>query len=125
MAIDVCLLCYEEPSSFLQRISVSCYTVSNAQLIGDWCENRQGALNTVIFLIIRQYYWRTDAPCVNSNGGPNTKKNYWRTVPRQPCLLAKGDIGAPISWAQMVLRFDRHLRAQECPGPPPPPHWPK
>ncbi len=47
---------------------------------------------------MRQYYWRTDAPCANSNGGPNMKKNYWPTVPGQHCLLAEGDIGAPIYW---------------------------
>jgi len=50
------------------------YPVCKAQLIGDWYENRQGARNTIILLIIRQYYWRTDVPCANSNGGPNTKK---------------------------------------------------
>jgi hypothetical protein len=59
------------PSSFLQRIS---FPVCRAQLIGDWYENRRGAQNTIIFLTIRQYYWRTDAPCANSNGGPNMKK---------------------------------------------------
>ncbi len=26
------------------------------------------------------------------------KKYYWRTVPGQHCLLAEGDIGAPIYW---------------------------
>ncbi len=50
------------------------YPVCKAELIGDWYANRQGAQNTIIFLIIRQYYWRTDVPCANSNGGPNTKK---------------------------------------------------
>ncbi len=28
----------------------------------------------LIYLIIRQYYWRTDAPCANRSGGPNMKK---------------------------------------------------
>ncbi len=42
--------------------------------MGDWLENRWGAPNTVIFLILRQYYWRTDAPCANRSGGPNRKK---------------------------------------------------
>jgi hypothetical protein len=28
----------------------------------------------VIFLILPQYYWRTDAPCANRSGGPNRKK---------------------------------------------------
>ncbi len=45
-------------------------------------------------------YWRTDAPCANRSGGPNRKKksakHYWRTVSGQHCLLAEGDIGAPI-----------------------------
>ncbi len=50
------------------------FPVCRAQLIGDWYENRQGAQNTIIFLTICQYYWRTDAPCANSNGAPNTKK---------------------------------------------------
>jgi hypothetical protein len=48
---DRCLfIFFMKPSSFLQHIS------------------------TIILLIIRQYYWRTDVPCANSNGGPNTKK---------------------------------------------------
>jgi len=33
------------------------------------------------------------------------KKYYWRTVPGQHCLLAEGDIGAPIYW-----RTEAHLR---------------
>ncbi len=50
------------------------FTVCKAQLIGNWYENRRSAPNTIIFLIIRQYDWCTDAPCTNSNGRPNTKK---------------------------------------------------
>jgi hypothetical protein len=50
------------------------FPVCKAKLIGDWFENRRGARNTITFLIIRQYYWRTDAPCANREGGPNTKK---------------------------------------------------
>ncbi len=50
---------FMKPSSILQHISVS---YSKAQLIGDWYENRRGARNTIIFLIISQYYWLTDAP---------------------------------------------------------------
>ncbi len=47
---------------------------------------RRGARNTIIFLIIRQYYWRTDAPCAKSNGGRNTKKKLlahraWSALP--------------------------------------------
>jgi hypothetical protein len=63
------------------------FPVCKAQLIGDWYENRRGAPNTVIFLIIRQYqyYWRSDAPCAKSNGGPNRKKkllahNVWSAL---------------------------------------------
>ncbi len=49
------------------------FPVCKAELIGDWYENRQGAPNTIIFLIFRQYYWRTEAPCANRSGGPNKK----------------------------------------------------
>jgi hypothetical protein len=62
------------------------FPVCKAQLIGDWYENRQGAPNPIIFLSIRQYYWRTDAPCANSNGGPNTKKNTGKII-GSPCLV--------------------------------------
>ncbi len=31
------------------------FPVCKAQLIGDWYENRRGALNTIIFLIFCQY----------------------------------------------------------------------
>jgi hypothetical protein len=39
------------------------------------------------------------------------KKNYWRTVPGHHCLLAEGDIGAPIYWCTdpPVHRVDRVL----------------
>ena len=83
------------PSSFLQHISIP---VGKAQLIGDWYENRRGAPSTIVLLIISHYYWRTDAPCANRSGGPRKKKFYWRTVPGQHCLLAEGDISAPIYW---------------------------
>ncbi len=49
------------------------FPVSKAELIGDWYENRRGAPNTFIFLIFRQYYWRTEAPCANRSGGLNKK----------------------------------------------------
>jgi hypothetical protein len=39
-----------------------------------------------------------------SNGGPNTKKNYWRTVFGQHGVLADLDIGAPIYWRTDVPR---------------------
>ncbi len=90
---------------FLWSLRLFCnvfpFPVCKAQFIGDWCENRRGASNTIIFLIFHQYYWRTNAPCANSNGGPNTKKSvkhFWRTMLGQDCLLAEGDIGAPIYW---------------------------
>jgi hypothetical protein len=66
------------------------FLVCKAQLIGDWSENRRGAPNTIIFLIFRQYYWRTDAPCANRSGGPNKKKYYCPTVSGQHCLWARG-----------------------------------
>ena len=66
----------------------------------------------IIYLTIRQYYWRTDAPCANRNGGPNTKKNP-RNIIGSPCLvriayLRRGTsvpqyIGAPIHPAPIVL----------------------
>ncbi len=74
------------------------YPVCKAQLIGDWYENRQGAQNTIILLIIRQYYWRTDVSCANILADRTRKKNYWLTVSGKDCLLAEGDIGAPIYW---------------------------
>jgi hypothetical protein len=51
----------------------NCLPVGKTQLKGNWYENRRGASSTIILLIIRQYYWRTDAPCANRSGGPNTK----------------------------------------------------
>jgi hypothetical protein len=62
------------------------FPVCKAQLIGDWYENRRGAPNTIIFLIFRQYYWRTDAPCANRSGGPKKKKKLlascvWSALP--------------------------------------------
>ena len=85
------------PSSFPQR-TVFPFPVCNAQLIGDWYENRRGAPSTIILLIIRQYIGAPMHTCANRSGGPNTKKFYWRTVPGHHCLLAEGDIGAPIYW---------------------------
>ena len=74
------------------------FLVCKAQLIGDWYENRRGAPITIIFLLIRQYYWRTDAPCTNRSGGPNTTKILlahcvWSALP-----IGEGDIVAPIYW---------------------------
>jgi hypothetical protein len=92
------------------------FPVCKAQFNGDWYENRLGALNTIIFLIIRLYYWRTDIPCANIMADRTGKKNYWRSMPGQLCLLAEGDIGAPIYWrpdAPAPL-----LVAHRCPPPP-------
>ncbi len=66
--------------------NVFLFPVCIAQLIGDWYENGCGARNTIIFLIIRQYYWRTNAPCANSNSGPNMKKNP-RNIIGLSCLV--------------------------------------
>ncbi len=45
--------------TFLSRrrvfLNVFPFPVCKAQLISDWYENRRGAPNTIIFLIIRQY----------------------------------------------------------------------
>ncbi len=62
------------------------FPVCKAKLIGDWFENRRGARNTIIFLIIRLSYWRTDAPCANRKGGPNKKNRLlahraWSALP--------------------------------------------
>ncbi len=96
---DRCPFFFIKASSFLQRIS---FPVCKAQLIGAWYENRWGARNTIIFLILRQYYVRTDAPWANSNGGPNLKKksakHYWLTMLGKHCLLAERDICASIYW---------------------------
>jgi hypothetical protein len=74
------------------------FPVCKAQLIGDWYVNRRGAPNTIIFLIFRQYYWRTDEPCANRSGGPQKKKKLLAHCAGQHCLLAERDIGAPIYW---------------------------
>jgi hypothetical protein len=70
VVIDVCLV-FNGPVVFLCNIFP--FPVSKARLIGDWYENRRGAPITIILLIIRQCYWRTDAPCANRSGGPNMK----------------------------------------------------
>jgi hypothetical protein len=95
MVIDVCLL-FDGPVVFC--CNVFPFPVAKAQLIGNWYENRQGAPNTIILLIFRQYYLRTNAPCANRSGGPNTKKKLlahcaWLELP-----IGAGDIGAPINW---------------------------
>jgi hypothetical protein len=94
VVLDVCLFFYGP---------VVLFPVCKAQLIGDWYENRRSAPNTIIFLIIHQYYWRTDAPCANRSGGPNTKKQLLANN-GQHCLLAERDIGAPIYWRTDVPR---------------------
>jgi hypothetical protein len=89
------------PSTFLQRISVFPSPVRNAQFIGNWLENRQGAQNMFIFLTIRQYNGAPTHPAPIGMADRTRKKNrktyYWRTVSGQHCLLAEGDISAPIS----------------------------
>jgi hypothetical protein len=67
---DRCLFTFEWAHHLF--FNVFPFPVCKAQLIGDWLENGQGAPNTIILLIIRQY---TDTPCANSNGGPNIKNN--------------------------------------------------
>ncbi len=73
------------------------------------------ASSTIIFLIIRQYYWRTDAPCANNNGRPNRKKNgaqclvsnaYWQRGTSM-CQY----IGAPMPPAPLLLA-DRWFHTQ-------------
>jgi hypothetical protein len=93
------------------------FPVCKTQLIGNWYENWRGAPNTIIFLIIRQHYWRTDATCANSKGGLNSKKNP-RNIIGAPCLVriaywqrgtsVRQYIGAPIHPALIVL-------AHQCP----------
>jgi hypothetical protein len=60
------------------------FPVCKALLIGDWYENKGGAPNTSFFLIFRHSYWRTDAPCANRGGGPNTKKKIYGAL----CLVS-------------------------------------
>ena len=73
------------------------FPVCKAQLIGDWHENRWGAPNPIIFLIIRQYIGAPKPPAPIVMADRTQKKNYWLTVSGQHCLLAEGDFGAPIS----------------------------
>ncbi len=49
VAIDVCLIFNVAVVFF----NVFLFPVCKAQLIGDWLENRQGAPNTIILLIIK------------------------------------------------------------------------
>ena len=68
-SMSVCFLCSRH-----LFFSVFPFPVCRAQLIGDWYENRRGAQNTIIYLTIRQYYWRTDAPCANIMADRTRKK---------------------------------------------------
>jgi hypothetical protein len=59
----------------------------------------------VIFLILRQYIGARKHPVPIGVAVRTGKKNcetkfeyFWRTVSGQQCLLAEGDIGAPIYW---------------------------
>ncbi len=113
VAINVCFFLWS------RRLfcNVFPFPVCKAQLIGDWYENRRGARNTIIFFIIRQYYWRPDAPCANSNGGPNTKKiretllahHAWSGLRRGRGTSVRQYIGAPIHPAPIVLAH-QHTR---------------
>ena len=85
------------------------FPVCKAKLIGDCYENRRGAPNTSIFLIFRHAYWRTDVPCANRGGGPNTKKKLlehcvWSALP-----IGAGDIGAPVYWRTEHKKFREML----------------
>jgi hypothetical protein len=71
------------------------FPVCKAQLIGDWYENRRGALNTIIFLIMRQYYWRTDGFTSPIGWQDSSVRLVYFQANR---LLAEGNIGAPINW---------------------------
>jgi hypothetical protein len=85
------------------------FPVCKAQLIGDWYENKRGAPNTIIFLIFRQYYWRTDAPCANRSGGPKKKEKLlahcvWSALPiGRSGTLVRQYIGGPMSPAPLLL----------------------
>ncbi len=54
----------------------------------------------VIFLILRQYIGARKHPApigvAVRTGRKKSAKHYWHTVSGQHCLLAEGDIGAPI-----------------------------
>jgi hypothetical protein len=100
VVIDVCLF-------FLWARRLLCnvfpFPVCKAQLIGDWYENRRGAPNTIIFLVFRQYYWRTDAPCANWSGGPKKKKKLLAH-----CVWPALPVGGEGHWCANIL-------ADRCP----------
>ncbi len=82
------------------------FPVGKAQLIGHWYENRWGAPITIILLIIRQYYWRTDAPCANRSGGPNMKKFLLAH-----CAWSPLPIGGEGHWCANILAHRSALHA--------------
>ena len=80
---------------FLRSCRLFCnifpFPVCRAQLIGDWYENRRGAQNTIIYLTIRQYYWRTDAPCANIMADRTRKKKsakHYLNIIGAQCLVS-------------------------------------
>jgi len=85
------------------------FPVGWAQLKGDWYENRQGAPNTIIFLIFRQYYWCTDAPCANRSGR----------------LIRKKILLAHCAWSALPIGGGGHRCANILAhrGPPTPIYW--
>jgi hypothetical protein len=91
------------------------FPICKAELIGDWYENRRGATNTIIFLIFRQYYWRTEAPCANRSGGPNKKIKLlahcvWSSLP-----TVRQYIGGPMSPRHYYWLIE-HKRCTEMSG---------
>ncbi len=120
---DWCLLIFVWSRCLFCNIFL--YPVCIAQSIGDWYENRRGAWNTIILLIIRQYHWRTNAPSANSNGGPNTKKKLlahraWSALPfgRGRGTSVRQYTGAPMHPTPLLLaHFKEGLRIVRCPSP--------
>jgi hypothetical protein len=100
VVIDVCLFFLWSRRPFC---NVFPFPVCKALLKGDWYENRQGAQNTIIFLIICQYIGAPMPPAPIVMADRTGKKDYWLTVPGQHCLLAEGHIGAPIVVAPGTL----------------------
>jgi hypothetical protein len=82
--------------------------VCKAQLIGDLYENRQGAPNTIIFLIIRQYYCRPMHPAPIEIADRTRKKKLlahraWSSLP----IGGGRHISAPIHPALIVLAHQK------------------
>ncbi len=54
-SMSVYIFMKPSPGTHSRFFKVFPFPVCNAQLLGDWYENRWGAPNTIFFLIIRQY----------------------------------------------------------------------